>query len=179
MGKVAKKGQPSGVKHFLKLALTVLVLAAGVCAAAYFQSEIKLFFRMKAWDRKSPANVVVQFLTAAKAGNLEATKTFVSEQALKPLEEKGRIVGYASTAKMGGPPPQRFADLLPEGDIRVTAVRFSYTGQGGAKVDAPGRGGTTFTYTLTDTPSGWRIMNIGPAPGATGKSGGSGGKTNG
>jgi hypothetical protein len=156
-----KTAQPSALKHYLKLTLVVLVLAAGVCVAAYFQNEIKLFFKMKAWDKKAPANTVVQFLSAAKEGKPEATVNYVKAEALKPLQEKGQIVGYASTQKLG-PPPQRFADLLPEGDIRVTAVLFLYTGQGAAAVDAPGKGGAPFSYTLDKTSSGWQILHIGP-----------------
>jgi hypothetical protein len=162
MEETAKTPRPSALKHYLKLTLVVLVLAAGVCVVAYFQAEIKLFIKMKAWDRQAPANVVVQFLTAAKEGNLEATAKYVKAEALKPVQKKDQSVGYAS-AMARSAPSWFFSDLLPAGDLQVRSVRFQYSGQGGAVVEVPGKSGAVFAYTLGLTPSGWLIMDLGPA----------------
>jgi hypothetical protein len=161
MAGTPKTAKPSALKHYLKLTLVVLVLAAGVCVAAYFQTEIKLFIKLKAWDKQAPANVVVQFLTAAREGNEEATANYVNAESLKPTKEKGKIVGYGPATMMGGP-PQRFVDLLPEGDLKVTAVLFRYVDQGAAVVEVPGKGRSPFLYSMVYTPSGWRIVSIGP-----------------
>jgi hypothetical protein len=138
----------------------VIILALLVAVAAYFREEIQYFFQLQAWNPGQPAQTVVSFLQAGRAGKSSESDRYVDPNLFHPLEEHGQFAGY----QMGMPPigniEYRFSELAGPGEIRATHSELVFKGPGAAMVSVPDASGHRIVYRLEMQGGSWKITEI-------------------
>lgn len=93
-----------------------------VALAVYFRPELHGAFVLEAWARGKPAELLEEFNTAVRSGDLAAA------QALSPGAqfevEDGIIATMKPPATRGGPGPFEVASVLPPLGARPEAVKY-------------------------------------------------------
>ncbi len=138
--------------------IPVLVIVAGVVAAAFYQEQLTAFFTLKLWDRAAPTRVVSEFLSAVKAGDRAKADSLVGDDSLKPLEEGGKWIGYF-TVSMAGTLDYKASQIVGE-PIAPSEPEFSTTGTGSALVTAKDVDGKDVPYRLEVRGGSWKITEI-------------------
>jgi hypothetical protein len=137
----------------------VAILALLMVAAAYYQEEIRYFFQLQAWSPGKPAETVVHFLEAGRAGNESESDRCVDANLFHPLEDQGKFTGYQVGTTIGNL-EYRFSELAGPGEIRSTHSELVFKGNGAAMVRVPDAGGKPIDYRLEMQGGSWKITEI-------------------
>jgi len=147
----------SGGKRVLAY-IPVLIVVAGVVAAAFYQEQLTAFFTLRLWDRAAPTRTVSEFLSAVKSGDRAKADALVGDDSLKPLEEGGKWVGYF-TVSMAGTLDFKSNQIVGE-PIAPSEPEFSTMGTGSALVTAKDVDGKDVPYRLEVRGGSWKITEI-------------------
>jgi hypothetical protein len=153
--------------------LAVVVIVGIVVAAAAFQEQIMATVKLRLWDRDAAGRTVVKFLNAGKNHDRSGADAQLGTDVYKPLEEKGKWVGYFVVSQ-GGTMHIPFSDLLPAGEPKPKQTEFITVGKGAAEVFLPNAKGRDVKYRLEMQQNEWKITEIlgghpAPPPPASGK----------
>ncbi len=153
------KTSNSAAKRYVRLAIIVVIGVALLCIAGYYLEDVQRYVRLRGWDRGAPGRTVVTFLTAAKQGKAEEANRYVGSPDYQPLKENGKAVGYF-IATPAGIMDFYFKDFVPEGEIKVSSVKFIFIAEGAAEVEALHKGGEVGKYRLKMLDGEWKITDI-------------------
>lgn len=137
----------------------IVVVIAGVIAAAVYQEQLRAFLALRMWDRDAPGRTVVNFLKAGRNGDRAAADGALAAREYQPLMKNGKWAGYFVVAQ-GGRMDMAFADLAPAGEPKATRIEFETLGDGYAIVSVPDAKGEPIKYRLDMTKDGWKITDI-------------------
>jgi hypothetical protein len=137
----------------------VLVIVLAIIGAAYFQEEIGYFFRLQAWSPGKPAQTVVQFLRAGRAGRQEEADRCIDVNLFHPLQQNGRLAGYQMGTTIGNL-EYPFHDLVGPGEIHPTHSELIFKEDGAAMVTVPDPAGHPIDYRLKMQGGAWKITEI-------------------
>ncbi|MFM7321632.1 MAG: hypothetical protein ACKO5K_08935 [Armatimonadota bacterium] len=138
--------------------IPVLVIVAGVVAAAFYQEQLTAFFTLRLWDKSAPTRAVADFLTAVKSGDRAKADALVGDDSLKPLEEGGKWIGYF-TVSMAGTLDYKASQIVGE-PIAPSEPEFSTMGSGSALVTAKDVDGKEIPYRLEIRDGAWKVTEI-------------------
>lgn len=155
----APRAPESAGKRIARLIVITAIGIGLIGIATYYQEDIQRYIRLRAWDKGAPGRVVVSFLNAAKQGNTEEADRYIGSSDYHPLKEYDKVVGYFVTSP-AGIMDFRFKDIVPEGEIKVSATKFVLIAEGAAEVEVPFKDDSVARYRLKMLDGKWKITDI-------------------
>lgn len=152
----AVRGTGASSKRNTRLTVIVVVGVVMVGIAILYKDPIRLFVRLRAWDRQSPGQAVTAFLSAGKQKNISEANRYVDTATYEPMVDGS---GYFVVTP-SGTMDFRFKDIVPDGEVKVASVDFILTGDGAAEVQVPQKSGQVASYRLKMVSGEWKITEI-------------------
>src|SRR5688500_7133310 len=114
------------------LIIVAVLAAVTVAALAWFSEPLGMMFKLRMWDKESPAKVVKGFLAAAGKRDQAAAASFLDIKTLQPVNKNGKWIGYRQPLPITGFSNFNLSDMVPKEIPANPRVEFMTMGEGAA-----------------------------------------------
>ncbi|MGV3725044.1 MAG: hypothetical protein ACO1SX_29440 [Actinomycetota bacterium] len=143
------------------IVVAVVVLLAGMGAAAFYQEEVAGFIRLQGWNTGPVTEASQQFIKAAASKDGKKVATFLAQGAplLEPVSGPGGITAF-KIGDYGGPKRRALKEMCPSDSPKLSSPKLVFLDGGSAQVEAtyPNH---RLQMTWDRKPEGWKLIALG------------------